>query len=348
MTKYLSWLAGSTPTQWNNDSAVLAQIERAEAMGAIGCTTNPPLSHEALTTDSTIYAAALAGLDKTLSGDEYAFQAMSLVVAHLSKHFQPMHESRGGFFGCVRAQVAPNQSRDGAAMLEAGKRLAALGGNVMVKIPGTKAGIWALEELVALGIPTNPTVVTTVAQAVAAAEAFERGCARAKQAGIKPAWSSCAIVMGRAQDYFASVNKERGLNLATTDLEWAALAIVKKSYAIYSEKGYASRIMPAAFRAAMQVEQLAGGEFHATIHPKIQDLVDAADAAGTLKREIMIDRPVDSDAVARVMDAMPECRQSLEPDALAPDQFDDFGSVKMTLHGFDVNGWQKLVALRQA
>lgn len=347
MSTYLSWLAGSTLTQWNNDSAVFAQIERAEKMGAIGCTTNPPLSHEALTVDTGLYGDALRGLGKSLPGDEYAFQAMSLVVAHLARHFRPMHDARGTFFGCVRAQVAPNQSRDGAAMLEAGKRLAALGDNVMVKIPGTKAGIWALEELAALGIPTNPTVVTTVAQVVAAAEAFERGCARAKQAGIKPAWSSCAIVMGRAQDYFSAVNQERGLNLATADLEWAALAIVKKSYAIFAEKGYASRIMPAAFRAAMQVEQLAGGEFHATIHPKVQDMVDAADVAGTIRREVMIDRPVDSEALARVMAAMPECRQSLEPDALAPEQFDDFGSVKMTLHGFDVNGWQKLAALKQ-
>lgn len=348
MTSYLSWLATSTKSKWNNDSAIMAQIDNAVENGAIGVTSNPPLSHEALVTEPGIYAERLARLSRDVDGDEFAFQAMCLVVEHLSKRFLSMHEKHGGLFGCVRAQVAPNQSRDGQAMLESGKRLAALGRNVMVKIPGTKAGMWALEELAALGIPTNPTVVTTVAQAVAAAEAFERGCARAEKAGLKPAWSTCAIVMGRAQDYFTAVNKERGLNLATGDLEWAALAIVKQSYEIYRKNKYSSFIMPAAYRAPMQLEQLAGGEFHSTIHPKIQEAVVAADANGAMRRELFVDAPVDQAAVERVMAALPECRQSIEPDALTEEQFDDFGSVKMTLNAFDVNGWQKLVALKNA
>lgn len=347
MSSYLSWLASATPSNWNNDSAILAQIEHAVAEGAIGATTNPPLSHEALTTDTQLYGDKLARLDKSLPDNEYALRAMSIVVAHLSGYFMPMHEQRGTYFGCVRAQVAPNLSRDGEGMLAAGRHLAALGKNVMVKIPGTKAGMWTLEELAALGIPTNPTVVTTVAQAVAAAEAYERGRARAEKTGLKPGWSTCAIVMGRAQDYFVALNEERKLGLATADLEWAALAIVKRSHEIYKKKGYNSLIMPAAFRAPMQVEQLAGGPFHSTIHPKVQAAVEAADAAGTIKREQFIDRPVDTQAVERVMAVMPECRQSLEENALTAEQFDDFGSVKMTLHGFDVNGWQKLVALKK-
>lgn len=348
MTSYLSWLAHFTPSCWNNDSALLAQIEAAVNEGAIGVTTNPPLSYEALTTDVPAYADRLKALDKSLSGDEYAFRAMSLVVERWSKYFMPLHDKLGTYFGCVRAQVAPNQSRDAEAMLAAGKRLSAIGRNVMVKIPGTKAGMWVLEELAALGIPTNPTVVTTVAQALAAAEAYERGRARAEKAGIKPAWSTCAIVMGRAQDYFAVVNQERNLQLATEDLEWAALAIVKRSNEIYQQKQYRCPIMPAAFRAPMQLEQLSGGVFHSTIHPKIQAAVAAADAAGKMRRELLVDRPVDQAAVERVLAAMPEFRQSLEPDGLKADQFDDFGSVKMTLHGFDVSGWQKLVGLKNS
>lgn len=348
MTSYLSWLATSTKSNWNNDSAIMAQIDYAVENGAIGVTSNPPLSYEALTSEPSIYGERIRRLSRDGDADEFAFQAMCLVVEHLSKRFLAMHEERGTLFGCVRAQVAPNQSRDGEAMLDSGKRLAVLGRNVMVKIPGTKAGMWALEELAALGIPTNPTVVTTVSQAVAAAEAFERGRVRAERAGVKPAWSTCAIVMGRAQDYFAAVNEERGLKLATRDLEWAALAIVKRSYEIYRKNKYSSLIMPAAYRVPMQVEQLAGGEFHSTIHPKIQKMVEAVDADGGMRRELFAEAPVDRAAVERVMAAIPECHQSIEPGALTEDKFDDFGSVKMTLHGFDVNGWQKLVALKNA
>lgn len=346
---YLSWLASETVSRWNNDSAVLSQIEAALKDGAIGATTNPPLSYEALITDTHLYGDALAKLDRKMDADEYAIAAMSLVVAHHSAYLMPLHEkSDSEYVGCVRAQVAPNLRYDAEGMLATGKRLAAIGGNVMVKIPGTKAGMWVLEELAALGIPTNPTVVTTVAQAVAAAEAYERGRARAIKAGLKPGWSTCAIVMGRAQDYFAALNKERNLGLATGDLEWAALAIVKRGYQIYEKKGYNSLIMPAAYRAPMQLEQLSGGKFHSTIHPKVQAAAAEADAAGRMRRELLVDAPVDAAALERVAKALPEFAKSYEPDGLSPEEFDRFGSVVMTLDGFDVTGWQKLAALRDA
>lgn len=342
-SSYLSWLASESGSHWNNDSALFDQILHAEKNGAIGVTTNPPLSFEALAAETGFYTSLP---DRSLADDEFAFQAMSLVVRRLSDHFLPLHERRGTYFGCVRAQVAPNQSRDASAMLENGRRLAAINKNVMVKIPGSKAGIQVLEELAALGIPTNPTVVTTVSQAVYAAEAFERGIARAEQAGIAPAWSTCAVVMGRAQDYFTALVKERGLGISTGDLEWAALAIVKRCDEIFRKCGFRTRIMPAAYRCAMQVEQLAGGDFHSTIHPKVQLQVEEADAAGKMRRERFVDAPVDADAIERVQATIPEFAKSIEPGALGMDDIDDFGSVVMTLDGFDA-AWRKLYTLKK-
>ena len=79
-------------------------------------------------------------------------------------------------------------------MLAMGKTIASFGKNVMVKIPGTKAGVWVLEELAALGIPTNPTVCVSLPQVIATAEAYARGCERAVKAGLKPAESTTALV----------------------------------------------------------------------------------------------------------------------------------------------------------
>ena len=344
---YLSWLASETDSNWNNDSALAPQVENAVANGAIGATTNPPLSFEALTAEPDLYGEKLARIDRNLPDNEFALQAMSLVPARLSGLFMDLHEKRGAYFGCVRAQVGPPLRFDAEGMLAAGKKLTALGKNIMVKIPGTKAGVWVLEELAALGIPTNPTVITTVSQAVAVAEAYERGRKRAEQAGIKAGWSTCAVVMGRAQDYFATLNQERRLGLSSEDLEWAALAIVKRSCQIYQKNGYNSLIMPAAFRAPMQLEQLSGGPLHSTIHPKIQDAVEQADRAGKMRREIFIDAPLDKAALDRVAAKLPEFTQSCEPDALELSDFDTFGSVVMTLDAFDVTGWQKLIGLKK-
>lgn len=342
---YFEWLTEETKSKWNNDSALLPDVERAQEMGAIGCTTNPPLSYEALTTEKEYYTQKLANISREQSRDDFAFHAMELVVRRLSSHFLPLHKEKGGFYGCVRAQVAPNLRADAQAMLAKGKEISSWGENVMVKIPGTKAGIWVLEELAALGIPTNPTVVTTVAQAVAAAEAYERGYTRAVAAGITPAWSTAAVVMGRLQDYLVSLNEERKLGIALADLEWAALAVIKRTDKIFREKEYKTVLQPAAFRCIMQVEQISGGNFCSTIHPKIQKAVLEADAKGAIKREILVDAPVDEDAVKRVADAIPEFILAYDPDALTIDEFDQYGANVMTLDGFDVTGWQKLVTL---
>jgi transaldolase len=338
-------MATETKTRWNNDSAIDSQVDAAVAQGAVGVTTNPPLSYEALITEKDIYGEKLAAISKDLPDDEFAFQAMSLVAGHFSRKFMRLYSEKGGFYGCVRAQVAPNLRGDAERMLEYGKRIAAIGKNMMVKIPGSTAGIWVLEELAALGIPTNPTVVVSVSQAIAAAEAFERGRERAKKAGITPSWSSCAIVMGRTQDYLTSLNQQRNLGISRAELEWATLAIVKRSYRIFRERGYHSLIMPAAFRAPIQVEQLAGGEFCETIHPKIQTELAEADKNGSVKRRNFINSPVDEDAVKRVSSKLPEFVEAYEPKGLPLERFDRYGGTAMTLDGFD-QGWQKLVSLK--
>jgi transaldolase len=215
----------------------------------------------------------------------------------------------------------------------------------MVKIPGTASGMKVLEDLAAAGIPTTPTVCVTIAQILATAEAYERGCKRAVAAGIAPAASTTALVMGRLQDYLAVLNEQRQAGLTTIELEDAALAVTKRCYAIMKQRGYRQILMPAAFRTPRQVAGMAGALAHMTIHPKIQDEVIKADAAGTIQRRIAIDDPIDMDLMARVAKALPEFTQAFDPEGLKPEGFDAYGATVMTLDGFDKTGWQKLYTL---
>ena len=343
---YFSWLSSQTPSLWTNDSGVMEQNLAAVKMGAIGCTTNPPLSYEALVTDKDFYAKDLAAIDRNLSDDDFALEAMGLVVKRLAKHYLPLHKEKGGLYGCVRAQVQPNLQNDPEGMLRVGKIMASWGENVFVKIPATEAGIWTIEELAALGIHVNPTVVTTISQMSAFAEAYERGAARAKNAGLKVPMCTEAFVMGRAQDYLVQLNTHRGAGISTSDLEWASVALVKRSWEIYKQKGYSCTLQPAAFRCAMHVEQISGGPFCSTIHPKIQAAVVEADKAGKMRYEQLIDSPADKAAVDRVLKAFPEFALAYEPDALKPSEFGSEGASKMTLDFFDENGWKKLISLR--
>ena len=103
--------------------------------------------------------------------------------------------------------------------------------------------------------------------------------------------------------------------------------------------------MPAAFRCARHVSELAGGVFEMTIHPKVQNMLIQADKDGEIKREKRIDADLDDAAIDRVLKAFPEFRKAYEPDGMKVEEFSSFGGVIMTLDGFDKTGWQKLLAL---
>jgi transaldolase len=343
--EYLAWMAANTPTQWCNDSAMFPEIDQAFANGAIGVTTNPPLSYQVLTEMPDLFSEEMAALDSNVKGDERVINLIGLVVKKIANKIHDTYTETSGAYGYVRAQVKPLDSADKEAMLACGKTFASWGDNIKVKIPVTAAGVWVLEELAALGIPTNPTVCVSVPQMLATAQANERGIQRAIAAGITPAPSSCAFVMGRLQDYLAVVNTERQAGLSVTDLENAVLAAAKRCYALLQEGGYQQVLMPAAFRCARQVSELSGSAVEMTIHPKIQKLLVEADERGELTREPAIDNPVDPESVERVCTALPEFVNAYEPDGLCIEDFDDFGATAMTLEGFDKTGWQKLLTL---
>ncbi|TVQ21167.1 MAG: hypothetical protein EA382_13940 [Spirochaetaceae bacterium] len=344
MHEYLSWMAAHTATKWCNDSADLNDLRRAFDAGAVGCTTNPPLSYLALTASPDAFAAERAAL--TAAGDERVAELIGIVVRPIARLLTPVFDRSAGDQGYVRAQVQPGLADDAEAMIAMGRLFASWAPNVMVKIPGTAAGVIALEELAAAGIPTTPTVNTTISQIVAVAEANERGIARARAAGIAPAPSTAAIVLGRLQDYLAAVSTERDAGVPVYDLECACIAFVKRAYRIFRDRGYAQALMPAAFRCARQVSELVGSDVVMTIHPSIQEVVATADATGAIERDPdAIEGEIDHDAVERVCAALPEFVEAYEPDALDPAHFRSYGATAMTLASFDATGWQKLRTL---
>jgi transaldolase len=341
---YLKWMAENTGSRWCNDSALRDDYMDAIQYGAVGCTTNPPLSFEALTVNSDRFKEKVEAVRAGYSGREKVLEYFRVLVSEIAGEFLGVYENTKGKTGYVRSQVEPRLGGDPRAMLDMGKTISDFGKNVMVKIPGTKAGIFVLEELASLGIPTTATVCVSAAQLIAAAEAYERGCARARKAGLPVPASTGALVQGRLQDYLAGLNTERGSPVSTGDLETAVLAVIKRTYRIFKARGYVLTIMPAAFRCARQVAEISGGVFEMTIHPKIQELLIEADRKGEITREKRIDAPVDDAAVERVARALPEFVRAYEPEGLSIDEFDAYGGVTMTLNGFD-KGWQQLLSL---
>jgi transaldolase len=91
-------------------------------------------------------------------------------------------------------EVSPLFAHDTASTLAAAKSLHAQAGqpNLFIKIPGTKEGLPAIEEAIFAGVPINVTLLFSVAQYRAAAEAYLRGIERRVAAGLDPRVGSVA------------------------------------------------------------------------------------------------------------------------------------------------------------
>jgi transaldolase len=108
--------------------------------------------------------------------------------------FRPIHDRTNTVDGWVSLEVSPLLAHDTASTLAAAKDLHARAKrpNLLIKIPGTKEGLPAIEEAIFAGIPINVTLLFSREHYVAAAEAFLRGIERRIADGLNPDVGSVA------------------------------------------------------------------------------------------------------------------------------------------------------------
>ena len=106
---------------------------------------------------------------------------------------------------------------------------------MIVKIPVTRAGIPAIEEATYRGISINATVSFTLPQAIAVAEAVERGLRRREAEGkdIATMGPVCTLMVGRLDDWLKVQAERDSITLDPGYLEWAGVAVFKKAYALF-------------------------------------------------------------------------------------------------------------------
>ena len=110
--------------------------------------------------------------------------------------------------------------------------------NIIVKFPTTAAGLAAMEEASYRGISVNATVSFSVAQAVAAAEAVQRGIDRREADGHDTSRMGpvITIMMGRIEDWLRVVLDRDGLVVDPAALPWSGVAVFKRAYAEWQSR----------------------------------------------------------------------------------------------------------------
>jgi transaldolase len=161
-----------------------------------GLTSNPTIFDNAIRNtdfyDAAIHAKATAG-----QSGEALFIALALEdLSKAADLFQPAHKASGGLDGWVSLEVSPLLADDAAGTVREAVALFARAhrSNLFIKIPGTPAGLIAIEEAIYAGVPINVTLLFSRYQYLAAAEAYLRGIERRIEAGLNPKVSSVASV----------------------------------------------------------------------------------------------------------------------------------------------------------
>src|SRR5258708_5969552 len=167
-----------------------------DELSVTGLTSNPTIFDHAIKNSAAYDAPIREKLRKGQSGEGLFFDLALEDITRAADMFWPTYLRTNGTDGWVSLEVSPLLAHDTASTIAAAKDLHGRAGrtNLFIKIPGTKEGLPAIEEVIAAGIPVNVTLLFSREQYVAAAEAFLRGIERRIAAGLNPHVGSVASV----------------------------------------------------------------------------------------------------------------------------------------------------------
>jgi transaldolase len=325
----------TTPTCLWNDSASIQELTYSIENGAVGATCNPVIVLGVLKKEMARWKQRILQLSVELPAateDQLAWQVVREISAESAALLKPIFDAQDGKNGRLSIQTDPRFYRDSRAIVDQAVEFNQLAANMIVKIPVTKAGIPALEEATYRGISINATVCFTLPQCVAVAEAVERGLKRREREGREIACMGpvCTIMVGRLDDWLKVLLEKDNIAIDPGYLEWAGVAVFKKTYKLFRERGYRIRLLSAAFRNPMHWSEFIGGEVVISPPYSWQVRFNASDIEVCPR----IDEPVPSRMVDELSRKFPDFRRASTENGLSPDEFDSFGPTRRTLRQF--------------
>jgi transaldolase len=338
LVKYKSVLhemTQTTPTCLWNDSASIQELTYSIEHGAVGATCNPVIVGEVLKREMHLWKDRIQTLIEempTATEDQIAWKVIEEVSVKGAGLLKPIFDEHRGINGRLSIQTDPRFYRDSKAILAQVMRFHALAPNMIVKIPATKAGIPAMEEATYQGVSINATVCFTLPQCLAVAESVERGLRRREKEGkdISTMGPVCTIMVGRLDDWLKVLAERDSIATDPGYLEWAGVAVFKKTYGIFRDRGYRLRLLSAAFRNHMHWSEFIGGNVVISPPHKWQVRFNASDIE-VIPR---MDNPVNPKIVDELLLKFPDFQRAYQEEGLSLGEFDTFGATRRTLRQF--------------
>jgi transaldolase len=328
-------MVATTPTDFWNDSCAVGELGYAIEHGAAGATSNPTIVFTVLGQEFGDWKARIQAIfaERPHATDtELTWQIIEELALRGAELLRPIFERTEGRKGYLSIQTNPEFYRNRDLLVKQAMHFSKLAPNMQVKIPATEAGIAAIEDVTAEGVNINATVCFTVPQAVAVAEAVERGLRRREAAGLSTSHAVpvCTIMVGRLDDWMKVCAEKQSLVPTPGTLDWAGVACIKHAYEIFGKARYRTRLLAAAYRNHLHWSELIGGDIVLTIPAAWQRRFNASN----IEVKPRMDDPVPQRTLAELVEQFEDFRKAYDPKGMRPSDFVGYGATARTLRTF--------------
>jgi transaldolase len=165
------------------EDGVMARLVKED--GISGVTSNPTIFEKAMGHSDRYDDAFREVIDQTRDPQEIFEQLAYRDIRDAADLLRPVYDVTDGADGYVSFEVPASVAFQADQTIEAAQRYKAEidRPNVLIKVPGTGEGVQAFEELTALGVNVNVTLLFAVERYEAIAEAFLKGLERRVESG---------------------------------------------------------------------------------------------------------------------------------------------------------------------
>src|SRR3954467_2774914 len=297
----------ATATDIWNDSADVEELRYAIEHGAVGATANPTIVHDVWKKDPARWGRRVRELAAEMPSAtevDLAWAVVDEMSAEAAQLLLPAFEKYGRRQGRLSMQTNPTFWRSFEPMLQQGVAFTKVAPNIIVKFPATKVGIAVMEEATYRGVSINATVSFSVAQAVAAAEAVERGIQRREAGGLQTddMGPVITIMVGRIEDWLKLLVERDGIVVHPAALAYSGVAVFKRAYRIFQERGFRARLLSAAIRHHLHWSEFVGGDVVITLPGAWAQRFNSS----TVPVREQMDDPVDPEYIRELSDAFPD------------------------------------------
>jgi transaldolase len=167
-----------------------------EQYSITGLTSNPTIFDEAIGKTAAYDKGIRQKAEAGLSGEDLFVELALEDLRRAADLFRPEFDRTKGIDGWVSMEVSPLLANDTQGTVDAALRIYKQAGrpNLYVKIPGTPAGVPAIEAAIFAGVPVNVTLLFSREQYLKVADAYLRAIERRIAAGLDPKINSVASV----------------------------------------------------------------------------------------------------------------------------------------------------------